>query len=66
MKQLEHTRRRCGGDKAQKQCVPPFSEAEGGERGWVCSKAQAPPERPGRGSLPSLLSDEQSRNRFLS
>ena len=64
-KWLEHTRHCCGGDRAQKQCVPPSRRPEG-ERGWMCSKAQAPPERPGRGSLPSLLSDEQSRNRFLS
>lgn len=46
-----------------KQCVPPFC---GAERGWGCSKAQAPPETPAPGGLPSLLSDEQSRNRFLS
>lgn len=42
-----------------------FPLLRGGER-LMSSKAQAPPESPGRGSLPSLLSDEQSRNRFLS
>lgn len=45
-----------------KRCVPPSV----GQRGWGCSKAQAPPETPAPGGLPSLLSDEQSLNRFLS
>lgn len=64
-KQLEHTRHCCGGDKAQKQHVHPSTRLKV-ETDWICSKAQASPERPGCGSLPSLLSDEQSRNRFLS
>lgn len=45
-----------------KQCEPPCL----GQTGWGCSKAQAPPETAAPGGLPSLLSDEQSRNRFLS